>query len=352
MSLPQLDKEIPREERIYYYRQAGKTTYEIFEEVKALVKPGVKIIDICSKTRELIFDKGAKPSFPCVVAINNIATHFTSPFEDETVIPQNSVVKLDIGCHINGFIANKAETICFNDEYKSLVEAVEKAWENAMEIVRVGTETSMIGVAVEDTIREYGYLPIKDLTGNQLDRYQLHGDKVLPNVRMPYSKADSVMEVDEAYAFDTFATTGSGSVHQDQTKIYINMLRPTRVPLRSKASREIRNHIFKEYFTLPFAERWLMEVPEFHPARVRLTLRELKRSNGVIEFPVLSDTKESFISQYKNTFYVTDEGYVVLTQPPFDFQKPESIKAAEETIENNTEMIVEKEEKDLNSDQE
>jgi len=345
MSLPNLDIEVPREEKIYYYQQAGKIAYEVLEEIKPLIKPGTKIIDICDKAQSLIIEKGGKPSFPCTVSINNIAAYYTSPDNDESVIPDVSIVKVDLGVHVNGFISNKAESFCFNDEHKSLIEASQQAWKNAMELVRVGTETNMLGVAVEDTVREFNYLPIRELSGNLLDRYQLHGNKILPNVRLPFGKADSVMEVDEFYAFETFATTGSGSVHTDQSKTYMYMLRPNRVALRSQGSREIRNHIFKEYFTLPFAERWITQQPNFHPARVRLTLRELKKSNGLIEFSVLSDIKDSFISQYQNTFFVTESGYKLTTLPPFDFEKPESIKEKEEQMEEAIKSITEQVEK-------
>jgi methionyl aminopeptidase len=342
MSMPNLDIEIDREEKIYYYRLAGKIAYEVHEEIKPMVKPGARVLDICEKAQTLILEKGGKPGFPCNVSINNIAAHYTSPADDETVIPEGSVVKVDLGVHINGFISDKAETYCFNEEYKSLVEASQQAWKNAMELVRVGTETNMLGVAVEDTIREYNYLPIRELSGHLLERFQLHGSKSLPNVRLPFGKADSVMEVDEVYAFETFATTGSGSVHEDQSKTYIYMLRPARVALRSKASREIRNFIFKEYFTLPFAERWVIKQEQFHPARVRLTLRELKKANGIYTYPVLTDIKDSYTSQYENTFIVTNQGYTLTTLPPFDFEKPESVKEKEEEIEKATKSNSEK----------
>ena len=280
-SIPNLDIEIPREEKIYYYNLSGKIAYETFEEIKSLVKPGAKVIEICDKAHALILEKGGKPSFPCTVSINNIAAYYSSPDDDETVIPEGSVVKVDLGVHVNGFISNKAETFCFNEEYKSLVEASQQGWKNAMELVRVGTETNMLGVAVEDTIREYNYLPIRELSGNLVDRYQLFGSKTLPNVRLPFGKADSVMEVDEAYSFETFATNGSGSVHTDQSKTYIYMLKPERTRLRSPHSRDVQGYIFREYFTLPFAEHWITSNPNFHPARVRLTLRELRKNNGV-----------------------------------------------------------------------
>ncbi len=343
--IPDLNLEVPLEEKIYYYNQAGKIAYEVFEEITPMVKPGAKVIDICDKATALIIEKGARPSFPASVSINNIAAYYSSPDDDETVIPEGSVVKVDIGAHVNGFIANKADTFSFNEEYKSLVEAAHQSWKNAMELVRVGTETNMIGVAVEDTIREYNYLPIRELSGNLIDRYQLFGNKMLPNVRLPFGKADSVMELNEAYAFETFATTGSGSVHTDQSKTYVYMLKPERVMLRSQGSRDVQHYIFKEYFTMPFAEHWITSNPQFHPARVRLTLRELRKSNGVVEFSVLSDIKESFISQYQNSFLVTESGYNVLTLPPFDFEKPESIKEKEEKLEEAIKEVTEKKEK-------
>lgn len=334
MSIPNLDIEVPQEEQVYYYRLAGQIAYEVHEALKELITPGARLIEICDRAHALILEKGGQPGYPTQLNINNIATHYAPPNEDETVIPEGSVVKLDLGVHVNGFIASKAETYCFNDEYKPLVEASQQAWRNAMELVRVGTETAMIGVAVEDTVREFNYLPIRELTGHLLDRYQLHGNKVLPNVRLPFSKADSVLEANEVYAFETFASTGSGSVHEDHSKTYIYMMRPQRIPLRSKESRKIRNYIFKEYFTLPFASRWVEAHPDFHPARARLTIRELRKANGLIEFPVLADIKEAYVSQYQNTFMLSEEqGYIVTTLPPFDFEKPESIKQREEELE-------------------
>ena len=343
--IPDLNLEVPLEEKIYYYNQAGKIAYEVFEEITPMVKPGTKIIDICDKATALILEKGGKPSFPTTVSINNIAAYYSSPDDDETVIPEGSVVKVGLGTHVNGFIATKADSFSFNDEYASLVEASHQAWKNAMELVRIGTETNMIGVAVEDTIREFNYLPIRELSGNSLDRYQLFGNKMLPNVRLPFGKADSVMEVDEAYSFDTYATTGSGSVHTDQSKTFIYMLKPNRVMLRSQGSREVQSHIFKEYFTMPFSEHWITSNPKFHPARVRLTLRELRKSNGVVEFSVLSDIKESLVSQYQNTFLVTESGYSITTLPPFDFEKPESIKEKEEQLEEVIKEVTEAKEK-------
>lgn len=326
------------EEKIYYLKLAGKILYEVHEEIRPMVKPGTRIIDICTAAEKLIYEKNARMSFPVNVSINNIAAHYTSPKDDENVIPEGSIVKLDMGTHIDGFIADKAETYCFNEEYKDLREAVLEAWNAGMELIRPGNETSMVGVAVEDTIKKYNYLPIRELSGHQVERYRLHGAKSLPNVRMPFGKANSILEKDESYAFEVFATTGSGSIKSVKPKTYIYMLAPHKTPLRSRASKSIRNFMFREYSTLPFAERWLMDNPEFNPGRVRLTLNELVRNGGLYEYSVLAEQeKDAMIAQYENTFIVTEEGYYVTTMPPFDILKPESVKEREEKAEEQVE---------------
>ena len=318
------------EERQYLLKKAGQVLYEVFEEVRPIVKPGAKLIDICNTAENLIYEKGARPSFPCNVSVNYIAAHYTSPYNDETVIPEASIVKLDMGAHIDGFISDKADTICFAKELEPLKEASYAGWKAGMELMKPDLETSMIGVATEDKIKEYNFKPVRELAGHLLERYRLHGSKSLPNIRIPYAKANSVVEEKEAYAFEVFATTGGGSVHEVKPKTYIYMLLPRRVPVRSRDSKAIRNFAFNEFSTLPFSDRWLMQNENFNPGRVRLTINEMKRHGGLYEYSVLAEEKEAMVSQYEESFIVTEDKYEITTLPPFDFKMPESLKEKEE----------------------
>jgi methionyl aminopeptidase len=318
------------EERQYYLRKAGQILYEVFEEVRPMVKPGSKVIDICNTAEKLIFEKGARPSFPCNVSINYIAAHYTSSYNDETVIPEASIVKLDMGTHLDGFIADKADTFCFAKELEPLKEASRAGWNAGMELMKPELETSMIGVATEDAVKEHNYRTIRELAGHLLERYRLHGGKSLPNVRIPFAKANSVVEEKEAYAFEVFATTGGGSVHDVKPKTYIYMLMPRKVPVRSRESKAIRNFTFNEYSTMPFASRWLQQNPKFNPGRVRLTLNEMIRNGGLYEYSVLAEEKDAFVSQYEESFIITEDKYEITTLPPFDFKMPESLKEKDE----------------------
>jgi len=329
---------ISEEEKIYYYRKAGQIGYEVLHTVDDMIKPGVPIIKICETAENMILEKGADGfGFPTNVSINNIAAHYSSPHGDENIIPDEGIVKFDIGIHVNGYIADTALTIVLSPELKDLKIAAEEGFHAGMEIVQEGTLPSMVGKQIEDTITGYGYRPIRELTGHKLGRYELHGDKRLPNVSSPYDPAEGALETGEAYALETFATSGTGSVHEVSGTKYIYMLLPRRIPIRNPISRKIYSRAYQKYKTLPFAERWLTSYDSFNPARVRFALRELLNGGGIITYPPLADEKGSYVAQHENTFVITENnGVIITTQPPFDFEIPDTLKEkAENMIEEN-----------------
>ncbi len=319
---------ITEEEKIYYYRKAGQIGYEVLKAVKERIKPGTPIIDICEAAEKMMIEKGAEGfGFPTNVSIDNIAAHYSSPHGDESVIPDTGSIKLDIGVHVNGYIADTATTISLSPEFNKLKTAAEEGFKAGMEIIQIGTLPSVIGKNIEEAITSYGYLPIRELSGHKLGRYELHGDKRLPNIGVPYDPAEASLQAGEAYALETFASTGTGSVHEVIGNKYIYMLLPRRVALRNPVSRKIYSTAYKNYKSLPFAERWLSTYENFNRSRVRFALRELMNAGGIVAYPPLADEKGSYVAQYEHTFIITEkDGVIVTTQPPFDFELPESLQ--------------------------
>ncbi|MFX0060659.1 MAG: type II methionyl aminopeptidase [Candidatus Hermodarchaeota archaeon] len=303
-------------EKVIAYRKAGKIAYEALEKIKPMIKPQIRIIDICETVENYITEQGAKLAFPCNVSINNIAAHYTATRNDSTVIPEKSVVKVDCGAHIDGFIADTAFTITLDPQWAKLVEASEKAFEAGIEIIEDGLHPYVVGTAVEEVIKnQFGFRPLRELSGHQIDEYILHGEKMLPNISVPLKKRDLQIKAEEAYAFETFATTGTGSVHDDLNKFQIYSLQPFNARVRSPSAREIRKFIAKEQRGLPFSERWLAK--KFPPAKVSLGLRALVLAGVFRQYYTLADVKDSFISQYEHTFLVHEDHIEITTRPPF-----------------------------------
>ena len=331
------EENITEEEKIYYYRKAGEIGHEVLNTVKGMIKPGALVIEICETAEKMVLEKGADGlGFPTNVSINHIAAHYSSPHGDESVIPDSGCIKLDIGVHVNGYIADTAVSVALSKELQNLQKAAEDGFNAGMGIIQAGTLPSMVGGRIEETITGYGYRPIKELTGHKLGRYELHGDKRLPSISSPYDPAEAALEVGEAFALETFASTGSGSIHEIGGLRYIYMLLPRRIAIRNPQSRKIYSTIYKKYKTLPFAARWLTSYDGFNPGRVRFALRELLSQGGAVVYPTLADDKGSFIAQHEHTFVITEsEGVIITTKPPFKYDIPESLQEKKENTDDS-----------------
>jgi methionyl aminopeptidase len=224
------------------------------------------------------------------------------------VIQENDVVKIDFGAHVDGYISDNAFTVALDPQYDRLVEASQASTNAAINSLRADVKTNVTGAIVEQTISEFGYKAVRNLSGHLLERYELHAGKSLPSAIT--GRGDPVKE-NEVYAVETFATTGSGMVHDRTDQCYIFMLTPKRVPIRSKIARQCLSIINREFKTLPFASRWLTQYMK--PTAVNIGLRELSRAGLIHKYHPLADIKGSVISQHEHTVLITKTGTELLT---------------------------------------
>ncbi|MHA1199071.1 MAG: type II methionyl aminopeptidase [Candidatus Heimdallarchaeaceae archaeon] len=290
------------------HQKAGDVAKGILQHLKGMAKPGVKALDLCETADKMIADAGMKTAFPLNVAINNHAAHYTSPWEDELVLKEGDVVKIDCGVQYEGFIADTALTVAFDDVHNDLIKASKEATETAVKVIRVGGYTGKLGDLIENIIEGYGFSTVKELSGHLLLPYRVHGPKTIPNVG---GRKGNLVLQDEAFAIETFATTGAGESHQDRTKLYIVRLAEGRFPLRTDAAKQIRRLLERDYYRLPVATRWIYKA--LGPAKAKMGLRELKNVGALYQYHVLADTPEAFVSQHEHTVYMTPEGPIQTT---------------------------------------
>ena len=285
------------------WRKAGIVAKEALDIARPMVKAGTKVLDIVEATEKYIRENSSGTSFPCNVAINHIAAHYTSPLNDETVIQEGDLVTVDVGAHVDGCISDSAFTIALNPDHADLVKASEEATKIAIRMMRPGAKLNTIGALIEDTINGYGFEPVKQLSGHQLNKYELHSEKQVPCVS---GKSEVLVEEGEVYAVETFASTGSGNV-SDLPNPLIYQLLPIRVPVRFKGTKQLLGIARKEYKEFPFAERWLAE--KMKHATLKMALRELEKNGALIGHHILAEEKGEFVSQAEHTVIITESGH-------------------------------------------
>lgn len=284
------------------WRKAGVVAREALEIARPMIKPGTKVIDIVEAVEGFILEHATGLSFPCNVAINNIAAHYTSPLNDETEIQEGDLVTVDCGAHIDGCISDSAFTIALNPDHEALVRASVEATELAIKLLRPGAKLNTIGALIEDTIVNAGFKPIKQLSGHQLNEWELHSEKQIPCVS---GKSEVTVEEGEVYAVETFASTGSGNV-TDLPNPQIYQLLPIRVPVRFKGTKQFLGIARKSYKEFPFAERWLAK--QMKHASLKMAIRELQQNGALIAHHILAEEKDEFVSQHEHTVIITEDG--------------------------------------------
>ncbi len=288
------------EERIESTIKAGKILKMIKEEVKGKIKPGVPLLEVAEFVENKIREYGAEPAFPCNISINSDAAHFTPKRNDERCFREGDLVKIDIGAHINGWIADTAITVDLGDN-DDLVEAANEALKKAIEIVHDGVSTVEIGEVIENTIREFGFKPVINLTGHGLDRFRTHTPPTIFNIKIPKGE---ILKEGMIIAIEPFVTNGVGKVvERGEVEIY-SLISEKKV--RLKKARELMDEISKRFKTLPFAKRWLK-----NPSNVVLQL--LVREGVLRAYPVLVEKGKGLVSQAEHTVIVEEDGAKVVT---------------------------------------
>ena len=290
------------------YRRAGQIAAKVREEMRKKTKEGMLLLEICEKTEQLIINMGGQPAFPCNVSVNEVAAHYTSPPDDEKTVPEGSLVKIDIGVHIDGYIADTAVTVCFAPELEDMVQTSEAALETALRTIRPGIHTSDLGSEIQRTIERFGFKPISNLTGHQVGRYIIHTGKSLPNVsHISFSK----IQAGDVYAIEPFVTAKDavGRVEEGPQAFIFRFVK--RKPAKEPETKRLMEFIEKEYRTLPFAERWLKTYKKTH--NYEAAFKNLLASKCVMSYPIFVEASQKPVAQSEHTVYVGSSEISVLT---------------------------------------
>jgi len=292
-------------EEIEKLKKAGKIAAQIREYGKGLVKKDASMTEVLDKIEEKIIELGAKPAFPAQISCNQLAAHYCPDEEDKTIF-SDQLVCLDVGVHVDGFIGDTAVTVDLSGKYNDLIKAAEEALDNSIKIIKPGVTLAEIGKVIQETINNYGFAPVRNLSGHGLGKYEIHTKPSIPN----FDNGDNTkIEPGMVFAIEPFASTGAGIVQDSgiATVFELGIKKPVRNPITRQVLKEIEN-----YDNLPFTTRWLTRK---FGAKAKFALREMEQLGMLHAHPPLADKDKGMISQAEHSILVDDKGEVtILTQ--------------------------------------
>jgi methionyl aminopeptidase len=297
------------------YKKSGKIVSKVRKKAADYVKEDMKILELVEFVESGIVELGGNIAFPCNVSVNEITAHYTSPAGDEKTIKSGDVVKIDLGAHIDGYIADTAVSVLVGEDipeemrekHQNMIKASQEGLENGISAIKAGVEIGKVGEIIEKAINDRGFNSVSNLTGHSMDRWILHSGLSIPNIK---ENNPHKLEEGDVIAIEPFATDGVGKVTDMKDAYIFKFLRDR--PMRLLHAKRALNIIKKEYKSLPFAQRWLTS--HFSEHHLNAAMRMLISSRAVYPYHVLREKSNAVVAQSEHTVIVESDGCTIITE--------------------------------------
>jgi methionyl aminopeptidase len=145
---------------------------------------------------------------------------------------------------------------------------------------------------------------VRNITGHNILRYHIHGDKQVPFVK---TKTTQRMEEGDIFAIETFGSTGKAYLHDDVGVYgYGRNEHVSATGLHHTSAKSLLKTIDQNFGTLVFARRQLERLPGVE--KYHLGMRTLVNSGIVEAYAPLVDVPGSFIAQFEHVSYASSQG--------------------------------------------
>merc|ERR1712002_156184 len=315
---------------------AAEIVNKALKELVSKCAAGASVRDLCINSDKLLADETSKAfkkdkkivkgiAFPTCISVNNVICHY-SPLvsEPDTVLADGDMVKVDLGAHIDGYIAVVAHTLVVGESKDNLISgrkadamlAAHLASEAALRLVKPGNETYEVTETVSKIADAFKCKPVEGMLSHQLEQNRIDGEKtIIQNPSEAQRKEHDKFEfaLHEVYGVDVLISTGEGQGREKNAKITVYKKTEDTYMLKMKTSREFYSRVSKQFGSMPFNLRSLEE-----EKKARMGVVECVTHKLIEPFQVLYEKEGEYVAQFKFTVLLMPNGPMKITGLPFD----------------------------------
>ena len=288
---------------------AGKIAAQVRRETAILLsKPGTSYLNALDTAEKRILQLGGQIAW-AQYATNDVAAHACPEEDDTSVTKEGDLVKVDIGVHMDGWLADNAMAVVVGKTsaeksalQKDLIKASQNALKAAIKVVHPGAQLWQIGEAQASEAEALGFRTVKNLCGHTIDRYKVHGGISIPSYN---NKDKTELEENEQIAIEPFVTNGDGLIREKgkATVFMVEQEKGVRSPHAKKILQEV-----KPQNGLPFTTRWLTR--KLGKGATALGMRELQQSGIVRSYAPLAEISSGLVAQFEHAMIVKEKPIV------------------------------------------
>ncbi len=210
---------IKTDQEIILMQENGRILSAILNKVKHQAKPGVSTEELASIADAEMKSFGVIPAFlgykgfPSVIctSLNSEVVHGIP--NQQKILKNGDILKLDIGIKRNGFFADMAETIyigeIFSPEIKHLVDTTKRALEAGITNAHAGNTLGKISQSIQKCIESSSLSVIQRYVGHGIGK-ELHEKPPVPNFGS--DKSGPILKSGMVIAIEPIACLGKPEV--------------------------------------------------------------------------------------------------------------------------------------------
>lgn len=169
--------------------RAGLIVWEVLEEMRSMVRPGVTTKDLDEFAEKFVEKSGAHPAFKgyrgypgsVCTSINQEVVHgIPSPSRK---LRDGDILSMDFGVELEGYFADAALTVPVGKasaERQKLLRVTRESLEQGIDKVRLGNRLGDVSAAVQQWVEKNGFSVVREFVGHGIGT-RMHEDPQLPN---------------------------------------------------------------------------------------------------------------------------------------------------------------------------
>lgn len=317
------------------YMTASGIAQKAIQAVVDAAKAGADIYDLCQLGDKIITDDSAKIynrpdkegylidkgiAFPTSVSPNDISGHFSPLKADSFALKDGDIVKIDMGCHIDGYIALVAHTVVVGSakvtgKVADAMHACHAAIEGGMRKLKVGATNDEVTATINAIAKAYGVEPLHGVLSHELKRAELETNNVIAHRVSPEERVQTFQfEPNQVYCIDMVMTTGEGRCKESDIKTTIyRRASDSEHLVKTQAAKKFMIEARRRFPDLPFSIRAFEDV-----AGAKVGVAEAKRHGLLHEYPVIRERDGCTIVQFKYTVLLLPSGTKKVTGLSFN----------------------------------
>eukprot|EP01017_Pseudomicrothorax_dubius_P027121 TRINITY_DN3087_c0_g1_i2.p1 TRINITY_DN3087_c0_g1~~TRINITY_DN3087_c0_g1_i2.p1 ORF type:complete len:364 (-),score=126.71 TRINITY_DN3087_c0_g1_i2:36-1127(-) len=335
-----MEEQVPQEETlatpgvIDKYQAAGKVANIVLEGVIARCVPGARIYDIClwgdnEINNELTkvynkkrIEKGL--AFPTSISVNEVCGYYSPLKDDEAVLNEGDVAKIQLGAHIDGYIGIVAHTVVVSADPKKPVEADRKsdvvlaaynALQASLRLLKPGSTNAQVTETIGKIAAAYKVNPLEGVLSHELKKHLIDGNSVIINKETFDQRVEEAeFQVNQVFALDIIITTGEGKPKESdlRTTVYKRALERT-YTLKTKNARAFFSEVNEKFPTLAFSLRSFTD-----EIGAKVGVSECMKHDLLNPYPILVEKTGEFVAHFQWTVLILKGGTICTTGLPIN----------------------------------